>query len=298
MKALILSGSNNIFQTQDDKGQIRTCTIKGKILEQELKQHNPLAPGDFVEIEVDLHDKTEAQIISQLPRKNYFARKNEKTLKPRVLAANIDLVLCLTTPNHPVFRPVFVDRVLVQAASQNIPVIIVLNKTDLPLSHLVNERIDNWQNLGFTVLKTSAIKKININKIINYIKGKTVCLVGQSGVGKSSLLNAIDPNLKITTGSISEKYNKGSHTTTQGILYKIENLSLSIIDTPGMKNFSLYGIEADEVALYFPEMRTAIGKCKFGLSCSHLIEEGCEIQKRLASGKISKMRFESWLNMI
>lgn len=298
MKALVLHGTNNFFQVACEDAQIRRCTIKGKILAQEMRQHNPLAPGDYVEVEVDALDKTEAQILALHPRKNYFARFNEKTKSPQVLAANIDLILCLCTPDTPPFRPIFIDRVLVQAASQNIPVLIVLNKIDLPISEAVHARVEDWQRLGYRVEKVSAKNGTGIAQLIAAVKNKTVCIVGQSGVGKSSLLNAIEPSLQLSTAAVSEKYNKGSHTTTRGSVYRIPRLNLSIIDTPGIKNFVLAGIPREDIALYFPEMKSAIGTCKFGLSCSHMSETGCEIQKRLAEGKISPMRFESWLNML
>ncbi|MEL3908610.1 MAG: ribosome small subunit-dependent GTPase A [Treponemataceae bacterium] len=307
MRGLVLSGANNLFQVECEDGFIRQCTIKGKVLEQDIRYHNPLAPGDFVEVEIDEHDLNEAQVLEMLPRKNFFARLNEKTLTPQILAANIDLLLCITTPDEPPFRPIFVDRVLVQAAWQNIPVLIVLNKIDLKLSKkkqvLVDAHLAEWQRLKYQLVKTSASTGEGLQELVKMINGKTICIAGQSGVGKSSLLNAIDSGLSLATGKVSEKYNKGSHTTTRGSFYKInkkfgnKNLQLNIIDTPGIKNFSLYGIERDEIALYFPEMAEAVGKCKFGLSCSHTVDAGCEIVRLLDEGKISDLRYKSWLNM-
>lgn len=308
MQGLVLSGANNLFQVECEDGIIRQCTIKGKILEQDIRYHNPLAPGDFVEVEADEHDLTEAQVLEMLPRKNFFARLNEKTFSPQILAANIDLLLCITTPDEPPFRPIFVDRVLVQAAWQKIPVLIVLNKIDLKLSKKTQDFVDayvtEWQRLKYAIIETSASTGKGLHEIAKIINGKTICITGQSGVGKSSLLNAIDSGLSLATGKVSEKYNKGSHTTTRGSFYKInkkfdsKNLQVNIIDTPGIKNFSLYGIEREDIALYFPEMAEAIGKCKFGLSCSHTVDDGCEIVRLLNEGKISELRYKSWLNMI
>lgn len=298
MQGLILHGTNNFFQVECEDRIIRRCSIRGKVLEQELRQHNPFAPGDFVKVELNSPDDGEAQILERLPRKNYFARLNEKTRSPQVLAANIDLILCVTCPDNPQFRPIFVDRVLVQAAWQNIPVLIVLNKIDIPIRKEVEDRINDWKRIGYSVEKVSAIHASGIDKLIAHIRGKTICIIGQSGVGKSSLLNAIAPELNLRTGDVSEKYNKGSHTTTRGSVYDLKSLELKIIDTPGIKNFSLYGIQPDELALYFPEMKAAIGKCKFGLSCSHIHEEGCKVQEFLSKGSISSERFESWLNMM
>lgn len=301
MQGLVVSGSNNVFKVACEDGVERLCTIKGKVLEQETKYHNPLAPGDFVQLEPASHD--EAQILTLMPRKNFFARFNEKTASPQILAANVDLVLCMTTPDTPPFRPVFVDRILVQAASQHIPVAIVLNKIDLTLTEKVRAHISEWRRLHYPVYQISARSGEGIPELIKIFTGKTVCIIGQSGVGKSSLLNDLAPALQVMTGKVSEKYNKGSHTTTRGALYRIttaaseETVSFNIIDTPGIKNFSLCGIAKDEVACYFPEMVTALGKCKFGLSCSHKSEPGCEVLRRIQSGEISPLRYESWLNM-
>lgn len=304
MRGLVLTGSNNFFTIKCEDGQIRRCNIKGKILQQDFRSHNPLAPGDYVKVEVDKHDKTEAQVLELIKRKNFFARHNEKTASPQILASNIDLVLCLTSPDTPRFHPIFVDRVLVQASSQNISVIIVVNKIDIPKNEKVKSRIYDWKKIGYKVLELSTFEKVGIQELAEAINGKTVCLIGQSGVGKSSLINSLSSKLNLPSGEVSKKYNKGSHTTTCGTLYEIENtdflknFNAQVIDTPGIKNFSLYGIEANEVALYFPELSETLGKCKFGLSCSHQSEQGCAIRQRLDDGKISEQRYESWLNMV
>lgn len=301
MRGLVLRGTNNIFNVACEDGTERLCTIKGKILEQETKYHNPIAPGDFVQVEPDAHG--EARILSLEPRKNFFARLNEKTSTPQILAANVDLVLCMTTPDTPPFRPIFVDRVLVQAASQNIPACIVMNKIDIAASEKVREHTAEWRRLKYSVFEISAHSGEGIPELLAALANKTVCLTGQSGVGKSSFLNGIAPDLKLMTGEVSAKYNKGSHTTTCGTFYRIKTyvndspISLNIIDTPGIKNFSLYGVDKDAVALYFPEMETAVGKCKFGLSCSHKSEKSCEILRRVQTGEISRLRYESWLNI-
>lgn len=299
MLGLVISGSNNFFTVRCGDGGIRRCNIKGKVLKQEEQFYNALAPGDYVIVEPDILDNSEGRIISLQDRKNFFARKNEKNNSPQILASNIDTVLCLTTPDRPEFRPIFVDRVLVQAASQNISVIIVLNKIDLGISPEVKKRIDNWRELGYKVREISALNGIGIQELSEEINNKTLCVIGQSGVGKSTLLNTLCPDLNLQTAEISAKQNRGSHTTTMSALYRIKNAAtdFSVIDTPGVKNFSLYNIPKEEVALYFPEMRDALGKCKFGLSCSHKTKKGCAILQLLSEGKILKERYDSWLNM-
>lgn len=302
MKGLILKGANNLFAVECEDKKIRSCQIKGKVLKECEGYYNPLAAGDIVNIEADSHDDNEGMIIDLVPRKNYFVRRNQKLNSPQLLAANIDLLLCIISSANPPFRPRFADRILVQAEHQNIPALIIVNKIDLGISENINERIDVWKKLGCNVLCVSVKENIGIDELKKKLSGYTSAVVGQSGVGKSSLLNSISPELNLKTASVSYKYDRGTHTTTQGELFKVntftddgEKHSINIIDTPGIRHFSIWGISHENTILYFPELKDLIVKCKFGLSCSHTHEKDCAVLKALEKNKIHKDRYDSWL---
>lgn len=301
MRGLILSGANNFFSVRTEDGTILRCSIKGKKLKDIRGVYNPLAPGDFVEIECDPLRPDQGQITAPVPRRNGFVRWNQKTRSPQLLAANIDLLVCVTTPANPPFRPRFTDRVLVQAAAENIPVLIVVNKTDLGIPAAVRERLADWQRIGIHVCEVSAQTGAGIEELVRLLDGKTCAVMGQSGVGKSSLLNRLDPALRLKTADISFKYDRGIHTTTQGILLPLSytdpdgnSIPLSLIDTPGIRHFALWNIKPDEAVFYFPEMEEAALQCSFGLSCSHIHEDGCKIRQALEAGLIHPDRYESW----
>ena len=304
MQGLVLSGANNFFAVKTEGADVLRCSIKGKKLKDIQGYYNPLAPGDMVEIERDMLRPDQGQITALVPRRNGFVRWNQKTRRPQLLAANLDVLLCVTTPANPPFRPRFTDRVLVQAAAERIPVLIVLNKIDLGVSEQVRERIQDWQRIGVQVCEVSAQTGEGLEQLVQLIAGKTCAVTGQSGVGKSSLLNSLDPELALKTADISFKYDRGIHTTTQGLFLPMcftaqdgTKTSFNIIDTPGIRHFALWGMKPDEVIFYFPEMEAAAVQCAFGLSCSHIHEQGCRILEACEAGLIHPDRYESWRSM-
>lgn len=308
----VLSGSNNVFEIEcDDKDEdgssiIRACSFKSKRLKLDGRYYNPLAPGDRVEIETEESDAEKGQILSLVPRKNAFIRWNVKGRAPQLLAANLDYIILVTTPGEPEFRPRFIDRELVQAEYQNLTPIIVVNKYDLPESQDEDfqNRLSIWEEVGYKVMRISAKTGEGLPELAELITGKLSALVGQSGIGKSSLVNVLDNSCVLKTGSLSRKYGKGSHTTTKGTLMHIhlnesivggvQNAYASIIDTPGVRRFVLNDINADELALYFPEIEPLVGSCKFGTNCKHESEPGCKILEAVQSGVVSEERFESF----
>lgn len=312
LEGTVLSGSNNIFEIEcsdkDEDGSsiIRSCTFKSKRLKLDTKYYNPLAPGDKVQIELEDSEDEKGLILSLIPRKNAFLRWNVKGRAPQLLAANLDYIILVTTPAEPEFRPRFIDRELVQAEYQNLAPVIVVNKYDLPEAQDIDfqSRLSIWEDLGYKVLRLSAKTGEGLTELAELLTGKLSALVGQSGIGKSSLINVLDNTCVLKTGSLSKKYGKGSHTTTKGTLMHIhlnesivggaQNVYASIIDTPGVRRFVLNDIEADDLALYFREFEPLIGKCKFGTRCRHETEPGCKILEALHSGYISEERFESW----
>ncbi len=310
LQGTVLNGSNNTFEIECDDGDgnplIRPCSFKSKRLKLDTKYYNPLAPGDRVEIEIEDSESRKGLITALVPRRNEFVRWNVKGRAPQLLAANLDYVILVTTPEEPPFRPKFIDRELAQAEHQNLTPIILVNKYDLPESQNpeFQRRLQIWEDIGYKVLRVSAKSGEGIPELAELVTGKLSALVGQSGIGKSSLVNVLDSTCVLKTGSLSQKYGKGTHTTTKGSLMHIHlneslvnglpNVYASIIDTPGVRRFCLDSIAAADLALYFREFRNFLGKCRFGMSCSHENEPGCAIQDAVENGTISGERFESW----
>ncbi|WP_191018217.1 ribosome small subunit-dependent GTPase A [Treponema zioleckii] len=311
----VLSGSNNTFEVEcgdkDEDGNpiVRQCTLKSKRLKVSTKYYNPLAPGDVVEIEVDSLNDEKGQILSLVPRKNEFVRWNVKGRAPQLLAANLDYIILVTTPDEPPFRARFIDRELAQAEYENLTPVILVNKYDLEAAQDPDfqERLTIWEDLGYRVIRVSAKTGEGLTELAELINGKLSALVGQSGVGKSSLVNVLDNSCVLKTGSLSQKYGRGTHTTTKGTLMHlhlnesivggIQNAYASIIDTPGVRRFVLHDIQAEDLGLYFREIKPLLGKCKFGVSCKHDREPGCKIQEAVYAGEITEPRFESYLRI-
>ena len=219
MNGTVLAGTNNIFEVECSDGIIRNCSIKGKVLKSDTEYYNPLAPGDVVEIEVDQMDDNKGQVLSLVPRKNQFVRWNVKGRCPQLLAANVDYMILVTTPDEPPFRPRFIDRELAQAEMLGLTPVIVCNKYDLIDDKPdVEEYLKIWEDLGYRVMRVSAKTGEGISEFIELIRDRLSAFVGQSGVGKSSLVNVLDDSCVLKTGSLSKKYGRGSHTTTKGTL--------------------------------------------------------------------------------
>jgi len=302
VKGLVIRSSRNLFIVRSgSREEIESeCRIKGKILKGVEGYYNPLAPGDVVEINDGL-------ITGVEKRRNVFARFNQKGQAPQLLAANVDLVLCVTSPSSPPFRPRFLDRALLQAEIAGIPAAIVCNKCDLAQDGSFDdpdfeERLSDFEHIGFPVLRISAKTGEGLDEFKQFTGGKFSVLVGQSGVGKSSLINALVPDLKMKTGEINEKFDRGNHTTTQAVLLDLpvtdESLPKTrIIDTPGIRRFAPAGVSAADLILYMREFAPLAGKCSYGLSCSHETEPGCKIMEAVAAGVIHEDRYESFLRI-
>ena len=309
MHGTILNGSKNVFEVECDDGNIRDCSIKGKILKSAQGYYNPLAPGDLVNIDDRTLEEKKGQILDLLPRKNEFVRWNIKKRQPQLLAANLDYLLIVTTPDEPPFRPRFIDRALAQAEYEGIEPVIVCNKYDLPAAQddVFQERLKVWEDIGYKVIRSSARSGEGIEELAHLIENKLSAFVGQSGVGKSSIINVLDNNVVLKTGSLSQKYGKGTHTTTKGTLIHLQldealmgglkGSIADIIDTPGVRRFLLHDIAEENLHLYFKEFQPYIGKCGFGMSCSHTHEKDCAVRKAVEEGKISPIRYESWLRI-
>ena len=307
MRGLIMRGSRNIFtvrcDTSEDGGTVPVffeCRIKGKVLKEAEGFYNPLAPGDWVTVYPDSGHAGTGLITSLEKRKNQYRRFNQKGGSPQLLAANVDLVLCLTSPAAPPFRPRFLDRLLLQAGVEGIPPLIVCNKSDLGFDDIdIEERLEDFSRIGCQVIRVSAKTGEGLEELRQLIAGKCSVLAGQSGVGKSSLVNALFPHCGIKTGAINEKYDRGNHTTTMSLMAEVtaDGRQCRVIDTPGIRRFVPCGIAPNDLILYMREFAPLAGKCAYGLSCSHRIEPGCKIMEAVHAGVIHEDRYRSFLRI-
>jgi len=280
---LVLYSINNIYTVLTEQGEV-TCRIKGKTLREEEVSYNPIAPGDRVVLEQGL-------ILKKQPRKNQFIRWNNKRKAPQTLAANIDCLLCISSSKSPPFRPRFIDRILVAAEAYGITAGIVLNKMDLGQEQDVELRLENYSSLGYKVFRSSIKTGEGVKEIKEWIFGKTVLFVGQSGVGKSSILNEIDPGIVRRVGELSQKYNRGSHTTCFASLqFHPEG---AVIDTPGIREIDLFNIHSRELYHYFRDITIFAPLCSLR-SCMHINEPGCKVFQAVQEGRIHQDRYESY----
>ena len=306
MKGLVVKGSRNIFTVKvaepDFSNQtccLYECRLKGKVLKCEEDYYNPLAPGDIVFFEADPLHPGKGMISAVEERRSIFTRFNCKGQLPQILAGNIDLVVCVSSPASPPFRPRFIDRVLVQAAAGQVPALVVLNKVDLGIDESCASRIADYTRIGCEVLKVSAACGTNLDMLRRALAGKLSVLLGQSGVGKSSLINALWPDAALKTGALNEKFDRGNHTTVQAGLLEINTAegAIRLIDTPGVRQFVPHGITAEDLSLYMSEFSLLALSCGFGRSCTHQSEPRCAVRAAVENGTILADRYESYLRL-
>jgi ribosome biogenesis GTPase len=298
MKGMVIKGSRNIFTVRLGGKDIE-CRIKGKVLKGMEGFYNPLAPGD--EVTVEAPEEGAGLILAAEERTNMLARFNQKGRKPQVLAANIDLILCVASPAAPPFRPRFIDRVLVQAEVAGIQAVVLCNKYDLCGGDPdLEERLEDYRRIGYGVFRVSAKTGQGIEELRETLAGKKTALFGQSGVGKSSLINVLAPPLKLKTGALNEKYDRGNHTTSLSVMFELPpggGQKTFVIDTPGIRRMVPWGLGREDLASYMKEFAPLLGRCSYGLSCSHRTEPGCKILEGVAAGAIHEDRYESFLRI-
>lgn len=292
----VVSGSNNGFDIRTQDGSMVRCQLKGKKLKGAEGFYNPLAAGDIVEWEPA--SAGTGMIQSLVPRKSLFWRYNEKGKAIQAIAANMDVLICVTSAAMPPFRPRFIDRVSLEPSSDRLPFIIVLNKTDLGIDEDVAVRMENYRSIGFETIEMSADEGHGVEKLRNRIRGKTSAFVGQSGVGKSSILNALEAGLGLKVGEVCEKFERGRHTTVAAILSVLSDGITRVIDTPGFRRLAVRGIDPVTLSACFPEFRKLAGQCALGARCKHLDEPGCAIAAAVEAGFIHEDRFESYARVL
>ena len=301
MKKGIVYRSTGSWYTVHSEGIFYDCRIKGKLRLKGIKSTNPVAVGDHVLFEVDrLATAPEGNITQIEERKNYIVRKSVNLSKQtHIIASNIDQVFLIITLNNPHTFPAFVDRFLVTAEAYQISAILLFNKIDsyedFELKE-VKEFQKIYQDIGYSTYSISATNGIEIETVKSIMQDKVSMFSGHSGVGKSTLVNAISPDLNIKTAAISKQHQQGMHTTTYAEMFALTK-GIKIIDTPGIKGFGVVDMKPEEIGNYFPEFYKRKNKCKFH-NCLHHNEPKCAIIGAVEAGKISSSRYASYLQML
>ena len=293
---LVLKSTGSWYEVLAD-GVRYQCRIRGKLRLKGVRSTNPVVVGDWVKFEAD---EQGGYVISAIePRHNYIIRRASNLSKEsHIIAANIDQALLVVTLFSPETALEFVDRFLVTCEAYKVPVTILLAKIDLARQHpeAVEEFYSIYQKAGYRIVEVSATEGEGIETVRELLRGKTTLLSGNSGVGKSTLVAAVEQGLDIKTGEISQSHHKGKHTTTFSTMYPLAEGGY-IIDTPGIKGFGLIDIDDAELAHYFPEMMRYLPDCRF-YNCSHTHEPGCAVVEAVKSGEIAYPRYESYLKIM
>ena len=301
MEALVIKNTGSWYVVRTADGVEIECKIKGNFRLKGIRSTNPIAVGDRVNISVN--DSGTAFITDILPRKNYIIRRASNLSKEsHILASNLDQTLLIVTLAHPTTSLTFIDRFLATAEAYRVPAIIVINKTDLLTGHEDTELIEAvsylYKSIGYTVLGTSAKTGEGIDKLRQLISGKTTLISGNSGVGKTTLINALIPGLDLRTAAISEVHDTGTHTTTFSEMFQLPGDENGyIIDTPGVRGFGTIEMDEYEASHFFPEIFKIGADCRFN-NCTHTHEPHCAVIKALEDGLIAQSRYTSYLSIL
>lgn len=298
MKGLVIRNTGSWYLVRTDEGNDVECKIKGNFRLKGIRSTNPVAVGDHVQI--IMNQEGTAFICEIEDRKNYIVRRASNLSKQsHILAANLDQSILVVTVNFPETSTTFIDRFLASAEAYRIPVKLVFNKLDtykeeelLYLDNLINL----YTTIGYPCFKISALMGDGLDAIREELKGKVTLFSGHSGVGKSTLINAIIPELNIKTGEISSFHNKGMHTTTFSEMFPVSENGY-IIDTPGIKGFGTFDMEEEEVGHYFPEIFKISANCRYN-NCTHIHEPECAVRKAVEEHFISESRYTSYLSIL
>jgi len=307
MKALVYKSTGSWYVVKTEEGSIFNARIKGKFKIDDITSTNPVAVGDYVEIEMENEGEGSVVINAIHDRRNYITRQSPHNKhQHHIIASNLDQSLLFATLKDPKTSQGFIDRFLVTCEAYHIPAIIVFNKTDLYRKR-EEEKLEElrgiYEKIGYKVLELSIEKNRGVEAVIEVLKDKVTLLSGHSGVGKSSFINLIFPELALKTQGVSGWSGKGLHTTTFAEMFDLpvppghEGGGGKLIDTPGLREFALMDIPKQELSHYFPEMRALINDCQFN-NCMHINEPGCAVKEAVNSGEIATDRYVSYLTIL
>jgi len=298
VNGLVVKNTGSWYQVKCDDGGVVACKIKGNFRLKGIRSTNPVAVGDRVRIDIGIEGGAYITYIED--RRNYIVRKASNLSKlSHILAANLDQVLLIVTINHPETNTIFIDRFLATSEAYRVPAVLLFNKTDLYdewETNYMNALINLYEGIGYPCLCMSAIDPGSVKEVRKMLQGKVSLVSGNSGVGKSTFINAIFPDLALRTESISKHNNKGTHTTTFSEMFELQEGGY-LIDTPGIKGFGTIGMKAAEIAHYFREIFIVSQNCHFN-NCTHVHEPGCAVREALERHEISESRYSSYINIL
>ena len=297
-KGLVIKNTGSWYLVKTDDGQLVECKIKGNFRLKGIKSTNPVSVGDRVQIKKN--NEGTAFITEIEDRKNYLIRRSSNLSKQsHIIASNLDQCMLIVTINYPETSTTFIDRFLASAEAYRVPVCIVFNKIDKYTedeNRYLEGIINLYTHIGYQCFKVSALNNIGVDEIKKALEGKITLFSGHSGVGKSTLINAILPEQNLKTGEISTVHNKGMHTTTFSEMFPVEGDGY-LIDTPGIKGFGTLDMKDEEVGHYFKEIFEFSANCKYG-NCTHRHEPGCAVREAVEKHYISESRYNSYLNIL
>jgi len=301
MTGIVYKSTGSWYTVKTDEGTIYKCRMKGKFRIKGIKSTNPIAVGDVVDFTAEDKNNEETGVIHNIhDRMNYIIRKSVNLSKRiHIIASNIDQVFLLITLNNPPTFTSFIDRFLATAEAYNVKAVLLFNKVDTydkEELYDVKYMASLYREIGYECVGVSALEGRNIDKVKDMMLGKTSMFVGHSGVGKSTLVNTIEPGLDIKTKEISSQHSQGQHTTTFAEMFDL-SFDARIIDTPGIKGFGIVDMEKEEITDYFPEFFALKQDCKFN-NCLHIEEPHCAVKKALENADIAYSRYKSYVQMI
>ena len=301
MTGLVYKSTGSWYTVKSTEGDFMECRIKGKFRMKGIKSTNPIAVGDIVDYDLDENSDVVTGTITNIhDRKNYIVRKSVNlSHQMHIIASNLDYVFLLITINNPPTTTNFIDRFLVTAEAYGIETILVFNKIDTYDEAMLDEQLFMqyiYQQIGYKCLRVSSTEGKGIEELKNIMIGKVTMFSGHSGVGKSTLVNAMEPSLHLKTKTISEQSKQGQHTTTFAEMYDL-SFGAQIIDTPGIKGFGIVDMEKEEISGYFPEFFKLKDQCKFN-NCLHKDEPKCAVKDALEKDEISYSRYNSYLKIL
>ncbi len=300
MNAVVYKSTGSWYSVKGEDEKFYNARIKGKFKIDNITSTNPLAVGDIIDIELENEDKEEAIIVDIHDRRNYIIRQSPHNKNQHhIIASNLDQCLLFATLKDPKTSAGFIDRFLVASEAYHVPAIVVFNKSDL-YRKKEQEQFEHlnqtYEGIGYRIVLMSLNSRQGIDEVKSLLRNKVSLLSGHSGVGKSTFINIVFPQLDLKTQGVSGWSGKGLHTTTFAEMFDLPGGG-QIIDTPGLREFALMDIEKNELSHYFPEMRNLIHDCKFN-NCLHVDEPGCAIKLAVEEGRISPDRYVSYLNIL